>query len=214
MLVAGLQACALRGDGTLETELRTVPTFSAVEVFDAFTVNLGVDPSLSATDMLMLEVRGDGNAIDRLLTGVHGDNVLAIGVNPNRRTRLQLNPEVDATVPTLRRVHASDDAIVTVAGARDELQIEASRSAEIHADALVAAAVMATVADEAHVSIQGTGPSLELETSGQATVDASAFIAEVVKVDATGTGEVIVCATKAFTVIGSGAQQVSLRCGP
>jgi hypothetical protein len=207
-----LSACTLRGDGEPAEETRVVAYFDAVEVFDQFEATLRVDPSLPRGDTIALRVRGDANAFERLLTGVHAVDTLSAGVDPNELQRLSLPPELDATVPALTRVYVDDDARAVVTGAEGEVSLAASARGVLVVEGARAAALTVVAAEAAEVVLAGEGPTLTLTTGGSARVDARGFAAAAVTVDAQGSGEVVVCSAAAPEISGPGAERVTRAC--
>lgn len=213
LLAALLLACTLRGDGERVADTRELPPFAEIEVFDLFAVTVTVDPDLPADEPVEVTVTGDGNALGRLFTLVHGEQILSVGVDPNELTTLSMTPEVEASVPALTRAYAADATTLEVVAPRGELTVTVLESAELAVSDAEQLTLHATVQGDAALLVAGAGPLLELVVEDGATVDARRFYAEKVVVRARGDGEVAVCATAEFTVLGAGASRVTLACG-
>lgn len=204
-------ACTLRGDGERVVEVRELPVFSVIEVFDGFVTTVFVDPALSAEEPLALSVSADGNAMRRVFTELHGEGTLSVAVDPNHLTRLSLTPEIEVTVPALRRAYVADTTVLEVIGARGELSLEALGSATLDV-AGTGVTLTATAREDATLILAGDGPALTLEVYDAATVDARGFHAAEVVVYARGVGEVRVCASERLTIRGIGAEFVTRAC--
>jgi hypothetical protein len=204
-------ACTLRGDGERVVEVRELASFSVIELFDGFVTTVVVDPTLDAKDPVALSVSADGNAMRRIFTELHGEGTLSVAVDPNNLTRLSLTPEIEVTVPALRRAYAADTTVLEVLGAQGELSLEALGSATVD---VAGAGVMltATAREDATLILTGDGPTLILEVYDAATVDARSFHAGEVVVYARGVGEVRVCASERLTIRGVGAGLVTRAC--
>lgn len=213
LLALLVAACTLRGDGERVEQTRELPLFAAIEVFDDFVVTLEVDRFAAEDGPITVTVSGDGNALARLFTLVHGEATLSVAVDPNTLTDLRVTPQLDASVPALRDAHAADAATLEIVGPAGELTLTAIERAAVTVSEGDALTVRATVQDDAQLVVTGAGPLLELVVEDGATVDARGFIADKVVVRARGDGEVRVCATAEITIVGRGAAQVELGCG-
>jgi len=212
LALASALACTLKGDGEPGLMTREVAVFDAVEVFDNFTVTLAVDTTMAAPQAIELKFSGDSNALGRLFAAVHEVDTLSVGVDPNTLTELDLGPTMSARVPALRRVYAEDAAVLEVSGARERLEVELHEAATLTVQGEEAVAVDVLADDDAGLTLRGEGPSLNIVSSGNATIDASGFAAEAVRVEHSGTGEVLVCATATIVKFGPGAKYVRLGC--
>ena len=206
-------ACTLRGDGEFAEVVRELPVFMGIEVFDGFTATVTVDPAAPVVEgVVEVSVGGDGNALGRLFTVLHGDATLSAGVDPNELSALSLGPTLTATVPALRSGYVEDTSTLVIDGARGELALVVHDAGSAMVRAGEVLRVTATVIDDGLLTLAGGGPALELVVEGAATVDAGAFAAAAVTVRARGTGAVRVCATETIEIFGSGAGQVELGC--
>lgn len=207
-------ACTLRGDGELDDVTRRLPVFDGIEVFDGFTASVTVDPAapLDEDGRLDVVVSGDSNALDRLLTALHGPATLSAAVDPNQMTELSLTPGLTTTIPALRSGYVTDDSTLEVFGASGALSLSVHESASLMVQGGAGLSVTATVVDDGRLTLAGSGPVLGLVVEGGAAVDAGAFAAAKVVVRTSGTGPVRVCATEAITILGSGARFVELDC--
>lgn len=212
-LMAPVPACTLHGDGLQVSVNRQLPGFAAVEVFDDFVARVTVDPALPVADEIAVTVLGEANVLRRLLTLVHGEGVLSVGVDPNQLTELTIPPEMHVQVPTLARGYATDTTTLEISGAHGELTLEAHESATVMLDAAHDLTLGVDATGEAQLTLVGDGPELTLTAADAASVDASGFAAARVAVIANGTGEIRVCATKRVTVRGPGWRQVTIACG-
>lgn len=210
-LVCWLAACTLRGDGELASEDRVMDYFDTVEVFDGFRAEIAVDPTLLVGAELHITVSGDSNALGRLFTGVHEVATLAVGVDPNHLTELDVQPEVQARLPVLKKVHVADAAAATVSEATGELLLSLEDEGTAVVSEVTAGVVTVKAVGASSLELSGEGPSLEISASGAAGVDARAFNAAKVTVDAQGSGTIVVC-TQDLTIGGPGEAMVEVRC--
>lgn len=208
-----LASCELKGDGVPAEVVRAVPPFTAIEVFDAFEVEVKVRPELDPEADVTLRVAGEANALARLFTEVHGDGVLSIGVDPNLRTELTVTPRVTMEVPALHGVFASDHAVVRVTGASAALAIEAESASVVEATELTAIAAEVRARDACHVGLAGDGSEVVIAVEDGARVDASALTVAVAAVTVTGpTATATVCTSGAPPKIVGEAAQVTVDC--
>jgi hypothetical protein len=191
--------------------VRELPAFSVIEVFVGFVTTVLVDPALDAAEPVALSVSADGNAMERIFTEMHGEGTLSVAVDPNTLTRLSLTPEIEVTVPALRRAYAADTTVLEVQGAQGELSLAALGSATLDV-AGTGVTLTATAREDATLILAGDGPTLTLEVYDAATVDARGFRAAEVVVYARGEGEVHVCAGDRLTIRGVGAGLVTRAC--
>ena len=213
LLAAGFAACTLRGDGERVEQTRELPPFTAVEVFNNFAVTLTIDRFVPDDEPIDVTVSGDGNALARLFTLVHGEGALSVGVDPNTLTELTMTPELVASVPALRSAYAADAATLEIVEPEGELTLTALEHAAVTLSDGEDLSLTATVQGAAELVIDGAGPLLELVVEDDATVDARWFLADKVVVRARGAGKIRVCATTEITILGPGAPQVALGCG-
>ena len=194
-------------------EVRELPVFVVLEVFDNFVTTVVVDPTLRAEDPVELTVSADGNALRRIVTELHGEATLSISVDPNRLTRLSLTPAIEVTVPALRRAYAADTTVLEVVEAQGELALEVRESATLALTGGQGVTLTAAAHERATLVLAGEGPTLTVEVHDAATVDAHEFRAAEVNVYARGEGDIRVCATEGITIRGVGAEFVTLDCG-
>jgi len=204
-------ACTLDGDGRRISKSRFIMQyFDAIEVFDSFETDVVVDPTLQVGIGMAVKVSGEGNALDRLFVGVHGEQTLSAGVDPNHLTSLTLAPTLGVRIPVLVKLYADDTTITTVTGGTGEILIEAHDRAVVSLAGADAASLTVEASDDAAVSLAGAGPALKISATGAASVDAQAFLADSVTVDAQGSGTVVVCSAAEPVVTGDGV--VKRRC--
>lgn len=204
-------ACTLNGDGRRVSKSRFIMEyFDAIEVFDSFETDVVVDPTLQVGIGMAVKVSGEGNALDRLFVGVHAEQTLSAGVDPNHLTSLTLTPTLGVRIPVLVKLYADDTTVTTVTGGTGEIRFEAHDRAVVHLAGADAAALTVEADDDAAVTLAGAGPSLKISAAGTASVDAQAFRADSVTVDAQGSGTVVVCSVAEPVVTGDGV--VERRC--
>lgn len=205
-------ACTLHGDGEFADEVRELPIFTGIEVFDGFGATVTVDPTLVGQTTVDVTVGGDSNALARLFTVLHREGLMSVGVDPNELTELNLAPTLMTRVPALRSAYVEDTSTLEIHGASGDLALVVHESGAVMLHDAEALRVTATVTEDGLLTVAGSGPALELVVEGAATVDAGAFAGAVVTVRARGTGAIRVCATESLTIYGSGASVV-LDCG-
>jgi hypothetical protein len=204
-------ACTLEGDGRRISKSRFIMEyFDAIEVFDSFETDVVVDDTLQVGIGTAVKVSGEGNVLDRLFIGVHAEQTLSAGVDPNNLTSLTLAPTLGVRIPVLVKLYADDRTITTVTGGTGEILVEAHDRAVVSMGGAEAASLTVEVSDDAAVTLAGAGPALKISTTGAASVDAQGFRADGVTVDAQGSGTVVVCSVADPVVIGDGA--VERRC--
>ncbi len=204
-------ACTLDGDGRRVSKSRFIMQyFDAIEVFDSFETDVVVDDTLQVGIGMAVKVSGEGNALDRLFIGVHAEQTLSAGVDPNHLTSLTLAPTLGVRIPVLVKLYADDRTITTVTGGTGEILVEAHDRAVVNMGGAEAASLTVEASDDAAVTLAGAGPALKISATGAASVDAQGFRADSVTVDAQGSGTIVVCSVAEPVITGDGA--VERRC--
>lgn len=204
--ILALAACTLHGDGERGEIEREVPWFDALEVFGDFEIDVQIRPELGDSDVIVVRLTGDANALDRLFTVVHGEGTLTIAVDPSLLTELTLTPTATLEVPALTSVFAADRARVRLTGSGDALSVEATEEAAISARDLAGCTVTAAASTRGNVTLAGDGPFADLDAEGQALIDASAFRAEASSVHVDGDATVKLCSLTAPELSGPTGQ--------
>lgn len=179
-------ALAVQGNGVIKTESRAVESFVELEVGGSFEVKVAVGEPAS------LVLKGDDNLLPLIESGVK-DGLLFV------KSTKQLNATkrliIRATTPSLRKFAVSGSADVVLENISGErFVLDTSGSSEVKA--------------------RGSVRSLEIDVSGSSEISAAELIAEGVKVDASGSCEVIVHAKESLEVDSSGSCDVRYRGRP
>jgi hypothetical protein len=169
---------SLRGSGTADTQTRTVPSFTAVELAGSNEIRVTVGGEQAVV------VHADDNLVGLVTTRVEG-GTLVVGTRGSFATRVPMRLEV--TVPAIDAVVLSGSGVVSVDG------VDADRLA-------------VRVPGSGVLSVRGTAGQLVVDLSGSGDVWLQELHARDVVATLSGSGQVHVHATGslAASVPGSG----------
>ncbi len=216
LLVAG--GCPIVGDGDLVQETRTLDDpIHHLEVFDGVAASVTFDAALG--DSATLEVLGDSNLLDRIITELHSSDVLGLGLSATAETRPSTSPVIDVRIAALHGAYVGGPSSLTIADVdgessdqggltlvgRDRATIDATGSLD---------ALDADLGGDSSLSLAGQVAALTLRTGDAARVDASALIADDVELGHGSSGDVQLCATGTIRGTMSGAGDLVLLCQP
>lgn len=173
-------ATGVEGSGVAATETRDLPPFSSVELAGSNIVTIGVGEQQSVV------VRADSNLVDRVTTTVQ-DGSLVIGNIPGSYTT-RSPMSVTISVPSLDALTLTGSGVVTVT------EIEASSlSVRLPGSGVLRAG--------------GTATELDVILGGSGDAQLEQLIAGDVRAEVSGSGRIVLTATKSLdaSVSGSGA---------
>ena len=147
IVVFAFSAChfhGVKGNGNYNVEKRNIDDFSKLELSGAFNVNLTI------SDKTSLEINADDNLMKYIKTEVHGSTLsISTKKNLNPKKKIVINittPQLngvsvsganDLVVKGLKNedffVNLSGAGSVNVEGKTDELQVDISGAANLHA---------------------------------------------------------------------------------
>ncbi len=187
ILLAGLvllTACSsdnVKGNGKIATKSRTVAAFDQIKVSGAYKLIITVGGRQSVS------ITGDSNVIPLVITTVKDDRLM-IKNKPGVTFNVSKPMLVRISTPKLKRVMA--------AGAN---QINASRISTDEFSLKTSGSVQA--------NLSGTARKVEVSISGSGNVNADRLVARDVNVRLTGSGHILVNASKNLNtkIIGSGS---------
>jgi hypothetical protein len=179
-LFAGCAFSGVRGNGDIRVDTREIGEFVELEVSGSF------DVAVDAGEAPTLTIEADDNLLPLIESRLSG-GVLKIEnseqLSPSKRIKIR------ATTPSLRRFAISGSADARLENlAGESFTIDSSGSSDIVA--------------------RGTVGTLEIDVSGSSDVVAPQLVAERVKIDASGSCEVVVTAKEWLDVDSSGSCDV------
>ena len=173
-------ATGVEGSGVAATETRDLPPFSSVELAGSNTVTISVGEEQSVV------VRADSNLVDRVTTTVQ-DGSLVIGNIPGSYTT-KSPMSVTISVPSLEALTLTGSGVVTVT------EIEAS-------------SLTVRLPGSGVLRAGGTATELDVSVGGSGDAQLEHLIAGDVRAVLSGSGRIVLTATKSLhaSVSGSGA---------
>ena len=211
LLCAG--GCPIVGDGDLTIETRTIDDpIRRIEVFDGLAVDVALDPELAQG--VHLEVRGDANLMERIITELHSTDVLGLGLTATSETRPSTAPEVSVATASVAEAYVSGASTLTLQGlisgdltldGRDRSTIEALGALET---------INADLRDGSALTLEGAVATVALVTADAATVDASALTAGDVTLEHGSSENVRLCASGTISGSITGSGDLVLLCAP
>ncbi len=157
---------AVRGSGTIASEIRDVDSFDAVEIAGSGQVTIDV------TGEQRLEIEADENILP-LLTATVSARRLVLGVQPNN----SISPSREIRY----RINATEFREIVVLG-----------SGEVTITGIDSESVGASVLGSGEVDLEGATDSLTISIPGSGTVDAEGLRTSIASVSIDGSGSVIV----------------------
>jgi len=205
-------ACPIVGDGELTSETRTIDDpIRRIEVFDGLAVDVAVDPELALG--ATLEVRGDANLIDRIITELHSTDVLGLGLTATSETRPSTAPEVRVATSSVDEAYVSASTLTIQGLIGGELTLDGREGSTIEALGTLEA-IHADLQDDSALTLEGAVATLALVTADAATVDASALTAGDLTLEHDSSGNVRLCASGTIRGTLTGAGDLVLLCAP
>jgi hypothetical protein len=187
-MVAGLAACSVfgtEGTGDIQTESRTVPAFTRVDVED------GIRAVITHGAVATVEVNAQANILPLVVTQV-ADGTLRVHAKEGYHTDVPV--EVDITIPGIEAVFLSGGAHADVTvGDVDALQMDLSGGS--------------------NATATGTASSLTLQASGGSQADLGMLRAVGVGLDLSGGSNATVSATGKASGTASGGSHVTVLGG-
>ncbi|MCA9659559.1 MAG: DUF2807 domain-containing protein [Myxococcales bacterium] len=212
-LAAPLLGCPTVGDGDEASASRTITeAIRALEVFDALEVTVTVDPS--AAEGATIDLTGDANLLDLVVSELHSGDVLSLGMWATVETEPTLPMRAELVTPALERVFVGGTAGVVVDGlAGDALELRARDQSALNAS-VTTPALGVDVDHKATVRATGEATVLEVLTAGNADVDASELTVVDAEIHHASAGELRLCASRALRGELSGDGTLVLLCAP
>lgn len=175
-----------KGSGNVKTENREVSGFKAIDISNAFEVEI------TAQKDFQLEVEADDNLLPLIKTEVNGDT-LVIKTDKSLKTGNPLKIRISAPdINNLELSGASKVSLVNVSN--DALSLDSSGASKIR--------------------IEGTTKNFSVEMSGASKLDAENLKAENVSVDSSGASNATVFVTNVLKADLSGATNVTYLGSP
>lgn len=193
ILSTGLSSCekdAIRGEGSVITENRVTPDFTAVDMGGASKVHISYGTTFS------VQVKGYANLVPLYEAKVR-NNKLILGFKNNYNIRND-NTEVFITMPDLRDLHLSGSGDSDISGNfphTESLSLSISGSAGIDMET-------------------GSTDDLDVQISGSGDVNVFGLIAENADISISGSGKVRTRVTNALDVSISGSGTVYYKGSP
>ncbi len=170
------------GPGNVVTQEMDLADFTAVEVENAFVVDVTESDSFSVT------VRVDDDVLDLLDVSKVGD---ALRIRLKRASRLR-NPTLEAsvTMPALERLTLSGASRVSLSGfaTTDPVDLELSGASTLDGD-LEAGSVDLEASGASRVALEGSAAEMSIIGSGASTLDLEDFAVDTAEVDLSGASE-------------------------
>jgi hypothetical protein len=182
------EAPATPGSGNIVTQTPDLADFTAVEVSNAFTVDITQSDTFSVT------IRVDDNVVDSLDVSKEGDTLRIRLTHPQRFDDVTL--EASITMPELSGLNLSGATRTTVTGFRSEGSIDVVLSGASNLDGhLEVGSADIDASGASRVSLQGSAGDLSLRASGASSVDLADFEAETAGVTLSGASNATVNAS-------------------
>jgi hypothetical protein len=156
------------GSGNIVTQTPDLADFTAVEVSNAFTVDIAQSDTFSVT------IRVDDNVVDSLDVSKAGDTLRIRLTKPQRFADVTL--EASITMPELSGLNLSGATRVTVTGFEsvDPLDIVLSGASNLDG-VLEAGSVDIDASGASKVSLEGSAGDLSVRASGASSLDLTSF---------------------------------------
>ncbi len=211
VLCAG--GCPIVGDGDLTRESRTIDDpIRRIEVFDGLVVDVALDPDL--VQGASLEVLGDANLIDRIITELHSTDVLGLGLTATSETRPSTAPEVRVATANVEEAYVSGASSLTIQGlVSGGLALDGRDQSTI--DAVGALATLdADLRGDSALTLDGTIMTVALVTADAATVNGNDLVAGDVTLEHGSSAHVRLCANGTIRGTMTGTGDLILLCAP
>jgi hypothetical protein len=170
MLLASCSSSKVTGNGKITTKTRDVPAFSQINVSGAYRLLVMVGAPRS------VRVTTDSNILPLVMTTVK-DGLLTIANQKGKTFKVSKLVTIRVVVPTLTKITASGmNRIIATRIAGDDFTFLTSGSVQAR--------------------LTGKATKVSLEVSGAGNIDAHNLTAQDVNVQLTGSGNILVNATK------------------
>lgn len=191
-MLTALAGCeGLEGNGVRGESIRILSSFYTVRISGGLSAEITIDESANPRATTVV-VSGDSNLLPRIVTRVENGGLVLAAEQPLRPQLLLL---IEMTVPVLRAVNASGSSQVEVHGiSAPRFEVEVSGSS---------GAVLVGAADR-----------IDAHASGSAVIDARHLSAREVKVAASGSTRVAVCADLRLDAEATGSADIDYYCDP
>jgi hypothetical protein len=196
------------GSGRLETERRSVPRFTAIEVEGSGNV------VLSQGLLQTVSVESDDNILPAITTEVIG-NVLHLGFKRGTRINRMTKLEFRIKVPEITgiTISGSGDVRADTTLRADELSLDIRGSGGINAD-IDTGKLACGIAGSGDIDVRGRSDRLSVTINGSGSVRASGLESAEVEVRINGSGSAYVHATDSLAANLSGSGNVEYRGDP
>ena len=181
-----VQEEGVQGSGNVVTQEMDFDDFTAVDVHNAFVVEIIQSDSFSVT------IRVDDNILDLLDVSTVGDT-LRIRLQRGVSLRGDVTLEADITMPELDALKLSGAARASVSGFQStgQLDIGLSGASTLDGD-LEAGSIDLDTSGASRVDLVGSATALTLEGSGASTLDLADFAVDTADVTLSGASEATV----------------------
>lgn len=186
VVVSGCRSAA--ADPSPTSDLRKTPAFHAIELTGSIVVEARIDRATR------VEVRGDADRIADVSTTVR-DGVLAIG------TKRYLGKVTGTPLRVI--VTAPDLSALTISG-----------SGQILASGLANARLDVAIPGAGQITVFGKTTAVRLDIAGTGSIDAGGLVAETAAIEASGTAQATLHATKTLDTKISGTAAITVHGKP
>jgi hypothetical protein len=199
-------AQSVSGSGQMQTEMRPVTGFTAVQLEASMTVEI----RQSGTEAV--QVRADDNLLPLIETFVESrgsESVLV--VRWKRWTNVRHSSRIEVTVDAVRvdALSTSGSGAITAGALKaDRLRLSVAGSGDIRVQDLAAGELVASVAGSGDIRVGGRAASAKLSIAGSGDADLSGLSADDVKVSIAGSGDASVSADQSLSVSIAGSGDV------
>ena len=196
------------GSGVLKEETRTVTDFKAIEVNNAFTVNVTIGEKTS------LKISADDNLMPLIATEV-ADGVLKIRYTENKVVSPKTPSVVTIVMPSLNRVRLAGASTLDATVAKtDDFEAKAEGASTLVISGIDCQSVNGLAKGASKITLKGQARSGDLSAQGASTLSTSDLTLETAKVKLDGASTGTVKATQAIEGSASGACTLSVQGNP
>ena len=196
----------VQGNGNIQTEERSVSSFSRVDVRGNMKVNI------SQGDVRKVVIEADENLIQYIETKQEGDRMV-VQTRPGFDPQPSGDMRVYVTAPVFKSIEVSGACDIigqTTINNSEKIQLHVSGAGEIKMD-LNAPAIRAEISGSGTVNLKGETKDFEVDLSGAANAHCFDLLSENTKVVISGAGDAEVYASVKLDAKVSGAGEVTYK---
>jgi len=206
MLATPATAQSVSGSGRMESEVRAVSGFSAIQL--EASVKLVVRQSGTEA----VQVRADDNLLPLIETFVESrgrEPVLVVRWKPRATVRRASDIEVTVDAALVNGLSTSGSGTITAGALKaDRLRLSVAGSGDIRVQDLTAEELVASIAGSGDIRAGGRAANVRLSIAGSGDADLSDLSADAVKVSIAGSGDASVSADQSLSVSRAGSGDV------